>query len=472
MAAPPGYVMVFNDEFDGPLDVSSFGPGTKWIAHTPDYGDFGNSIFGMQTGNEMTTSNSCLVLKMWYDNVKVRWRSGIISSADTKQGGFSMTLGYWESRIKAPSSPGVWPAFWLKSLNTIVPHTVTCEIDIFEAYGVDMTINHFIVHEWGAVPPYARGYTQQAPFDLSLDFHIYGAEITPTVINYYFDNTLMFSTPSTPMSLTPLFCMVDFACGGGWPITEMVDPSYMYVDYVRAYQPGVDLRLPEYPINIDSDNTIGPTSGIIRTSTHLSDTGVGQNDQLSIVQNLINTEVAIESVVGTTNSTVAATHEFRIRRRPWKSWLASEAIAPTSLGPTPGTINTVPFLAFNDTTSWSTVFIGSVPWGAVVDGGVKIHIKWYSDNANGSVKWGAALERFGASYVSTDNFGTAKEEENVPNPVPGYVSDCPITIIYANCGGLLPGDMFRLKIYRNPGDQYDYMTGDAKLVAVTIEGAT
>ncbi len=30
-----GYHITFQDEFDGSLDVSALGPGTKWIAHTP-----------------------------------------------------------------------------------------------------------------------------------------------------------------------------------------------------------------------------------------------------------------------------------------------------------------------------------------------------------------------------------------------------------------------------------------------------
>jgi len=33
----------------------------------------------------------------------------------------------------------------------------------------------------------------------------------------------------------PLYMLVNLAMGGGWPIGEAVSPSYMYVDYVRAY---------------------------------------------------------------------------------------------------------------------------------------------------------------------------------------------------------------------------------------------
>ena len=33
----------------------------------------------------------------------------------------------------------------------------------------------------------------------------------------------------------PLYMVVNLAMGGGWPIDQAVSPSYMYVDYVRAY---------------------------------------------------------------------------------------------------------------------------------------------------------------------------------------------------------------------------------------------
>jgi hypothetical protein len=40
-----GYTLVFDEEFNGPLSVSAYGPGTKWIAHTPYKGDFGEAWF-------------------------------------------------------------------------------------------------------------------------------------------------------------------------------------------------------------------------------------------------------------------------------------------------------------------------------------------------------------------------------------------------------------------------------------------
>ena len=38
-----GYTLAFAEELNGPLSVSAYGPGTKWIAHTPYGGDFGQA---------------------------------------------------------------------------------------------------------------------------------------------------------------------------------------------------------------------------------------------------------------------------------------------------------------------------------------------------------------------------------------------------------------------------------------------
>jgi hypothetical protein len=40
-----GYHVVFDEHFAAPLDVSPWGPGTRWIAHTPWNGDFGDAKF-------------------------------------------------------------------------------------------------------------------------------------------------------------------------------------------------------------------------------------------------------------------------------------------------------------------------------------------------------------------------------------------------------------------------------------------
>lgn len=61
---------------------------------------------------------------------------------------------------------------------------------------------------------------------------------------------------------------------------------------------------PTFPTTLDTDSTLGPTSGISTTgSTLLSATGTGQGDQVGITRNLINSVIALETKVGVTSST-------------------------------------------------------------------------------------------------------------------------------------------------------------------------
>jgi hypothetical protein len=51
-----------------------------------------------------------------------------------------------------------------------------------------------------------------------------------------------------------------------------------------------------WPVAVDSDALLGPTSGIVAGVTHLGDTGTNQGDQLGITKNLINSVVKVENV--------------------------------------------------------------------------------------------------------------------------------------------------------------------------------
>ena len=49
-----------------------------------------------------------------------------------------------------PSGLGVWPGFWLDGITSVNRKRTTnsVEIDVLEAFGVDMTIAHQHVHVW------------------------------------------------------------------------------------------------------------------------------------------------------------------------------------------------------------------------------------------------------------------------------------------------------------------------------------
>jgi beta-glucanase (GH16 family) len=243
---PPDYKLVFNEEFDGPLNVSNWGlPKAKWMAHTPYAGDFGNAWF---TGpNEpgipspFSVKEGILTIKAYQDKKnKNHWRSGLLSSVDTHGNGFSVALGYFECRMKLPSGPGVWPAFWLAGITGVDRNRTTnsAEIDVLEEYGVDSTIAHQNVHVWKPKDgeSYAVGNSSKLQ-GMTTGFHDYGCLVAKDFISFYFDGLQIWKTPTPPEALEPLYLMVNLALGGGWPIDKTPDPSFLSVEHIRVYAP-------------------------------------------------------------------------------------------------------------------------------------------------------------------------------------------------------------------------------------------
>ena len=126
------YELVFDENFVT-LDVSGRGPGTRWIAHTPWNGDFGDALFVDPTPDfPFMLENGILRIEARKGDDGI-WRSGLLSSTDPSGQGFQMQYGYFEMRAKMPPGPGVWPAFWL--IYNRSPES-SLEIDVVEYYGL------------------------------------------------------------------------------------------------------------------------------------------------------------------------------------------------------------------------------------------------------------------------------------------------------------------------------------------------
>jgi beta-glucanase (GH16 family) len=230
------YKLTFDENFDT-LDVSAWGPGTRWIAHTPWNGDFGNAQFVNPTpGFPFTVENGILRIEARRGG-DGKWRSGILASNDSKGNGFSQQFGYFEMRAKLPKGPGLWPAFWLVANKD---EDTSAEIDIIEHYGKFPDMYESVVHVWKKTPR-GRSYQellrhQVAPGSLYEDFRIYGASVEADWIIFYLDRTEIGRTPTPPEHHHPMFILLNLAMGAGWPIDQTPNPSFMFVDYVRAYQ--------------------------------------------------------------------------------------------------------------------------------------------------------------------------------------------------------------------------------------------
>ena len=128
-APPPGYYLVWGDEFNGTsLDT------TKW-----DYWLPGRRRDAVNVTNAVSVVGGYLTITTYTSNNT--HYSGFVAT-DRK---FRTKYGYWESSIKWGDTNGMWSAFWLQSPTMgrylCDPQTAGSEIDIAEHRWVDGSTN-------------------------------------------------------------------------------------------------------------------------------------------------------------------------------------------------------------------------------------------------------------------------------------------------------------------------------------------
>lgn len=251
--AAVGMSLVFADDFDGPLSISSTGMGARYAAHKPDGEDFGEIPFSdPSAAGPFFQRDTYLIIQA---NALLR-TTGLISSVGTRGKGFTVKSPfYMECRFIAPDAPGTWPAWW-----ALTDNYDGCgwgkqndEIDIIEAYGGDGPGNPNSSRIY-MVTPHTWGYRWPTDVKRSLPVpmksygggggwadtpHTYGLLVTQSDFTFYLDDLQVMRLPASPIAeIDPVYFMVNLAVGGnGWPVNlsrygNIVD---MYVDYIRVY---------------------------------------------------------------------------------------------------------------------------------------------------------------------------------------------------------------------------------------------
>ena len=231
-----GLELTFSEDFDS-LDVSAWGPGTRWIAHTPWKGDFGSARFvDPKPGFPFMIDNGHLRIEA-IKGPNNKWQSGMLASVDAAFKGFAQQFGYFEINAKLPAGKGLWPAFWLVGVNR---STHTSEVDVLEHYGHMPDRYTTSIHVWDRAQP-KKTLTSHRQISVPLgslyeSFHSYGVKIDRDDIRFYFDRREVWSAPTPLQHHQPMFLLLNLALGAGWPIEAAPSPSFMYVDYVRVWR--------------------------------------------------------------------------------------------------------------------------------------------------------------------------------------------------------------------------------------------
>lgn len=245
--APPStsYKLVFADEFNGTsLDTLkwnfnyTWGPQHNHQAYmTPSQVKFTGTAMNLQAIAQRNPNAT----DFWRDDFGwqvVNYQSGAVNSS----GKFNATYGYFEARMRMPSSLGSWPAFWM--LQGGWPP----EVDIMEFVHTSEAAtgntryryytNYHYTNNSGANASYFD--TEWVSNDLTAGYNLWGFEWSPTALRYYYNGTLIRTVTDTAAiaDSSNMYLILNHAVGGwaGTPPSNSAFPSDFLVDYVRVYQ--------------------------------------------------------------------------------------------------------------------------------------------------------------------------------------------------------------------------------------------
>ena len=254
--APPAAachrMLAFAEDFHE-LAIAAHGlAGSRWMAHTPWNGDFGDAVFtDPGPGGPFSLSPEGLRITASRDATGY-WHSGLIAAGDAEGRGPAVRYGYFEARMKLPPGPGTWPAFWLMSKPGApkgAPTVPSVEIDVMEYYGHTTATYQAALHVWyhGKDQTRSRHVLQAIPVtagSLVGRWHDYGVAVGPKAIIWYLDGTEVWRQ-STPPELTaqisgPLYPLVDLALGSGYSTRETPNPSLLSLRYVHVWRDGLE----------------------------------------------------------------------------------------------------------------------------------------------------------------------------------------------------------------------------------------
>jgi len=252
-APPPGYTLVWSDEFSSP-DGALPDP-AKWTYDIGGNG-WGNQELEFYTDhpqNAHIASGNLVITAQKEKTVPASGEAREYTSARLKtQNLFSQAYGRFEARIKIPKGEGIWPAFWMLGDDITAVGWPKCgEIDIMENIGKEPSAVHASIH--GPPDPASGKPTADLTTKFSLpgnpkladDFHLYAVEWEPNELRFFIDQTkyATFTRKQWPANAPwpfdhKFFIILNLAVGGSWPgppDNSTIFPQQMLVDYVRVY---------------------------------------------------------------------------------------------------------------------------------------------------------------------------------------------------------------------------------------------
>ncbi len=243
--APPGWKLVWHDEFDG----EGIPDPTKWTYAVGGHG-WGNKEKQFYTEARVENANQ-RDGKLHVIARKESWEGNDYTSARIISRGLGdFQYGRFEIRAKVPPARGTWSAIWMMPSDWQFSDggwPDVGEIDIMEHVGHDRGVIHASAHsrdyQW------QKGTQKTGVIEIPTateEFHSYILEWSEERLAAYVDDQLYFEYLNEGEGVgkwpynKPFYLIMNIAVGGEWVAAAGIDddalPQVMEVDYVRVYQ--------------------------------------------------------------------------------------------------------------------------------------------------------------------------------------------------------------------------------------------
>jgi len=246
---PGGYgkytQLIWSDEFDnqGLPDESKWGYEKGYVRNNE------MQFYTVKRLENARVENGNLIIQALNDSAMIDGEMRTVTSASliTKNKG-DWKYGRIEVRAKLPSCLGTWPAIWMMPTNpTYGGWPKSGEIDIMEHVGYQSEKIFFNLHteKYNHTKGSGRGTSIDCS-DAGEKFHVYAVEWFEDRIDWYFDETKVFTIKNDEPGWEawpldhPFYLILNFAFGGAWGGQQGVDlsglPQQFIIDYVRVFQ--------------------------------------------------------------------------------------------------------------------------------------------------------------------------------------------------------------------------------------------
>ena len=249
-SAPPGYELVFADEFDeGPAPDAG-----KWSFDTERnaVGWYNNELqyYSADRAENARVEDGRLIIEARREtlaDVPDHGGQKYSSARLFTKGKAAWTYGFFEVRAKLPCGRGTWPAIWMLPEDPEAQWPLDGEIDIMEHVGYDPGVIHHSVHtkasNFGKGTQKTSGHSVPTACEQFHDYQllwredglVFGVDDEPK----FAFRKLREGKARWPFD-EPMHLLLNVAVGGDWGGLKGVDadsfPARMEIDHVRVYQ--------------------------------------------------------------------------------------------------------------------------------------------------------------------------------------------------------------------------------------------